>query len=166
MSALDLSHLSGPDAAVALRSYPRRFREAVGTGPDAAELAERIGPSGHSALELVTATAHTFVLLGQGLHQVTVSDAPVLHPAVGDPSQREWDLPPGASLDAALDQLAGEAAALADAIGQVHGDDWARTGTVAGGTAITALDIVKDAVRVGADNLRATESTMQAVRRG
>ena len=129
------------------------------------QVAERIGPDGHSALELITATAHTFVLLGQGLHQVTVSDSPVLHPAVGDASQRVWDLPPGTTLDAALDQLTLEAGALADAIGQIHGDDWARTGAVAGGGTITALDIAKDAVRAGADNLRAAETTMQAVRR-
>ncbi len=43
--------------------------------------------------------------------------------------------------------------------------DWARTATVAGGRAkVTALDLVSEAVRTGADGLRDVADTLGAVR--
>jgi hypothetical protein len=168
MTGLDLSHLSGPDAAVAMRSYGRRFRQAIlplDDDPDAEELAQRIGPDGHSALELVVDTTHTWVLLAQALHQVVVQDGPVLHPGVLDAHERVWDGPPAVSLHDALTRLEDEAGALAEAIEHIHSPDWSRTATVAGGAAVTALDLAKEAVRTGADNLRLVVSTLASVRR-
>jgi len=167
MSALDLSNLSSADAVVALRSYPRRYREAIFADDrgDAEARASQIGPTGHSVIELVTNTANTFVLLGQALHQVIVTTEPVVHAGVADAAQREWDLPPGTSLDAALGRLGDEATALAEAIARVHGNEWARKGQLAGGGTITALDVAREAVRAGADNLRSVVTTVEGLRR-
>jgi hypothetical protein len=167
MSALDLSHLSGPDAAVALRSYPRRFREAVlgGDRAKAEELAFQIGPTGHSVAELVSNTASSFVLLGQALHQVLVGDDAVVHAGVADASQRTWDLAPGTTLDAELARVHDEATKLAERIDRVRGEEWARVARLAGGGTTTALDIAKEAVRAGADNLRAVTATLEGLRR-
>src|SRR4029077_10234551 len=60
MSPLDLSQLSGPDAVVALRSYPRRFREAlapVPDDPDIDELVHRISPDGTATIDHVVTAA-------------------------------------------------------------------------------------------------------------
>ena len=119
MAPLDLSRLSGPDAVVALRSYPRRFRAAavpVEGDPLVEEWSGRIGPEGTSALDTVVATANTWALLGRALHEVLVQDDPVLHAAVADPHERSWPLPPGTTVTDALDRLGDEADQLADAV--------------------------------------------------
>lgn len=169
MTGLDLSRLSGPDAEVALRSYPRRYRAAVLPVPGddvAAELAARIGPDGHAALDLVNDTANTFVLLGRALHDIAVQDTPVLHPGVIDPGAREWPADAQRADPAeALNRLADEATALAEAVSRTPAAGWMRGATVAGGPAVTALDVVREAVRTGADNLRSAENAMAAARR-
>lgn len=168
MSSLDLSKMSASDAVVALASYPRRYRQTVLPVPDdpaVEQLAAQIGPAGHSALDLVVNTTSTWVLLGQSLHRVIVEDAPVLHAAVLDASVREWATPPATTIDAELARLESEADALAAAIGTVHGRDWDRTATVTGGAGVTALDLVHEAVRAGAENLAAITTTLAAVRR-
>ncbi len=168
MTSLDLSRLSGPEAAVAMRSYGRRFRHAIlpiEDDPDAEEIALRIGPDGHSALDLVTTTTNTWVLLAQALHQVVVQDTPVLHAGVIDPDERAWDTPTMPSVAESLTRLEDEATAFADAIDRVHSPDWNRTGQIAGSGPISALDLVKEAVRTGADHLHGVETTLAAVGR-
>ena len=171
MTSLDLSRLSGPDAVSALRSYPRRYRSAVlpvPDDPDAEELATRIAPSGHSALELVVNTASSWVLIGRALHQVLIDHEPVLHPAVADAAEREWEVPPGTTVVTALERLDDEATALADALERVHGAEWNRIGRVAGAAptdqAITALDLAKTAVSTGSDNLHRVDATLASLR--
>lgn len=167
MSPLDLSRLSGPDAVVALRSYPRRFRAAalpIEGDPVVEQWAGRIGPAGTSALDTIVATTNSWVLLGRALHQVLVQDQPVLHAAVVDPAERVWDLPPGLGVVDALDHLAEQADELADAVERIHPPDLERTGSIAGGGTITAFDLVADAVRVGAEGLTLVEQTIAAVR--
>lgn len=167
MSVPDVSQLAAPDAEVALRSYPRRFRAAVlpiTDDPAVEALAERVGPGGRSAVDLVVAVTNTWVLLAQALRQVLVDENPVLHPGVGDPGQREWDVPPGTSAEGALDRLADEATALADAAGRVSSRDWSRTGAVAGGAQVSAIDLAREAVRVGAQGLVDAEAAIRAAR--
>lgn len=168
MSSLDLSKMSAGDAVVALSSYPRRYRGTVLPVPDdpaVEQLATQVGPAGHSALDLVVNTTNTWVLLGQALHRVLVEDAPVLHAAVVDVDEREWATPPATTIDAELSRLETEAHALADAIGRIHGRDVDRIATVAGGATVTALDLIHEAVRAGAENLAAIASTLASVRR-
>jgi hypothetical protein len=167
MSAPDVSRLSAPDAAVALRSYPRRFRSAVlpiADDPTVEALAERIGPGGHSAVEIVVAVANSWVLLGQALRQVLISDDAVVHAGVTDPGQREWEVPTGTSVDGALDRLADEADTLAAATDAVSSRDWSRTATVAGGGEVSAIDLVREAVRTGAQGLADAEAAVAAAR--
>src|SRR3954451_22725641 len=95
-------------------------------------------------------------LLGEALRQVLVQNDPVLVPAVGDDSAREWSFAGASSIDDVLAFLEMECNALADAIAPVPSDAWSRTGTVAGsGQTMSALDIVREAVRTGSDHLRA-----------
>jgi len=152
---------------VALRSYARRFRDAVlpiADDPSVEALAERIGPDGHSALDRVVTVANTWAMLQQALRQVLISDDAVLHAGIVDPGEREWEVPPGTSVDGALDRLADESAALADAVDAVPGRDWSRTATVAGGATISAIDLVREAVRTGAQGLADAESAVRAAR--
>jgi hypothetical protein len=167
MSSLDLSNLSASDAVVALRSYPRRFRAAVAAiqnDPHAEELAHRIGPGGHSAVDVVLHTKNTWVLQGRALHDALVSDDPVLHAGVVDAAQREWAASPDATVDDALAQLAEEAGAVADAVERIHSPDLTRSARIAGGGSLSVLDLIREAVRAGAEGLRNVETTLASVR--
>lgn len=167
MSVPDVSQLAAPDAVVALRSYPRRFRSAVlpiVDDPTVEALAERIGPDGRSAIDIVVAVSNTWVLIGQALRQVLINDDAVVHAAATDPAGRSWELPPGTSVDGALDNLADEAVALADAADAVPGRDWSRTGAVTGGGSVSAIDLVREAVRTGAQGLIDAEAAVAAAR--
>jgi len=153
MSGLDLSHMGPGDAVAALRSYPRRFRELL-TSVDPDELpAEAVDHADH--------VARSVGLLGEALRQVLVADQPVLMPGVASDSEREWAHTTSSSLDDVLAFLGMECNAMADAVADVSSDAWTRTGTVAGtGATMTALDVVREAVRTGADRLRAAERTL------
>ena len=168
MSVPDVSNLSAPDAVVSLRSYPRRFRTAVlpiTDDPTVEALAERVGPDGRSAADVVVSVTNTWVLLGQALRQILIEEAPVVHAGVVDPAQRVWDAPPGSTVDGALDRLADEATALADAADAVSSRDWGRTGSVAGdGATTTALDVLREAVRTGAQGVIDAEAAVAAAR--
>lgn len=153
MTGLDVSHLGPGDAAAALRSYPRRFREVLmSVDPD--ELP-------HEALEHADHVARAVAMLGEALRQVVVQDAPVLHPATMDDAGRHWAFDNASSVDDVLQFLAMECNALADAIDDVVADQWTRRGTIAGtGQDVTALDIAREAVRTGSDHLHAAERTI------
>jgi hypothetical protein len=169
MPGLDLSHLSPSDAVAALRSYPRRFRALLSTfdsdeKPD--DLVHRAGPDGFSAVDHADHVARGLALLGRALQDVLQHDDAVLSPATFDDAARDWQV--GAreqSLEGALDFLTVEAEGLADAVERVPADAWARRATVAGdGRTVTALDVVREAVRTGADHLRTAERTLAATR--
>jgi hypothetical protein len=166
MSSLDLSRLSGPDAVVALRSYPRRFRAAIlpDDDPETEELAYQIGPDGHSALDHVVTTTNTLVLLGQALRQTLSGSNPTVHAAVTDTTQRDWATPPGLTIADALSRLTEESNALADAADRLELNDWNHTAAVAGGSSVTAMDIVKEAVRAGSDHLKGATADIAASR--
>ena len=133
---------------------------------NADELAQRPGPDGRSALEHVEHAAGDMARLGDALHQVLVRDNATLDAAVLDddtvgPAQRSTG-----SVESALDQLQLECERLAATIEGVDGDAWARQATVTGGREVTALDVAREAVRCGAEHLRAAERAMEAARRG
>ena len=153
MSGLDVSRLSPEDAVAALRSYPRRFRELL-TSVD-----EQDVPA--VAIEHADHVARSLALLGEALRQVLVQDEPTLLPAVADDSARDWAHAGASSIDDALAFLTMEANGLADAVADVPSDAWTRRGVVAGsGRSMTGLDIVRDAVRTGADHLRAAQAAL------
>lgn len=92
------------------------------------------------------------------------ADAPVVHPAVGDAGQREWDTSTTATVEDALTELTVAANALADRVDRVPAGDWGRIAGLPGGGTVTALDLVRDAVRTGHDELRAAERALAAAR--
>jgi hypothetical protein len=167
MSDLDLSKLAPADAAVALRSFPRRYRGALQplkNDEDVEELAHRVGPDGRSAIQILSDVTRTLVVLGEALRQITVNPTPVLHAAVIDPALRQWDTPPPERLGDALAHFDSETSSLADAIDHVPVDSWTRTGSVAGGGSVTAITVARDAVREGRKGLEDIERTLAAVR--
>jgi hypothetical protein len=166
---LDLSRLSPSDAVAALRSYPRRFRGLLTSldedeHPD--DLIHRAGPDGRSAVDQADHVARSVAILGEALRQVLVHDNPTLLPAVADDSAREWQMSAQpSSAETALDFLDVECNGMADTVERTPADAWTRTGTVAGsGQEMSALEIVREAVRTGADHLRAAERAIEAAK--
>jgi hypothetical protein len=166
MTRAEYSSITPSDAQVALRSYPRRYAALLGEpGTEIAEsAAQQLGPDGVSALELAIDSIRTWTLLGRALHQIELTESPVLHPAVADPELRHWDQPTREDILSVNEQISDGAVELADTIASMHGGRWSRTGITAGGGSITAMSIVQEAVRVGADNLRRIERTLAALR--
>ena len=169
----DAPDLAPADAAVALRSLPRRFREAIalstpheGSAPDEnddrvapttdaiEEHAQQLGPDGTSPLEQVAATTAELSLLHQATTALRAGSSTPLHPAVVDRSARVWDLPPGLTLDDAMAQLEDEATSYARLLETADATAWAKDGTVAGGHTVTALSLVSDAVQSAVARLR------------
>lgn len=167
MSELDVSRLAPSDASAALRSYPRRYAallRPVGDDEDVEELAHRAGPDGRSAMGILTEVTRTFVLLREALRQIEVNPTPVLHPAVTDPARRHWESPEPEQLADALTMFAEEANEMADEIDRVPAESWTRSGTVAGGESVQAIDVAREAVRVGRAGLDDVERTLEALR--
>ena len=155
------------DAVVALRSLGRRWRGLFAglrddESPD--DLAHRPGPDGRSALDHAVHATRTLSLLGRAVEQALVDDDAVLHPAVGDPSRREWGGSAG-SVDDAIAELVHEAERLADRLAGVTAREWRRTARVAGQDAETSvLAVLWDAVDASVAELKAAEATLRRVR--
>jgi hypothetical protein len=169
VAGLDVSKLGPGDAVAALRSFPRRYRALLSTFDDDEkpdDLVHRAGPDGLSAVDHVEHVARSVAMLDRALHDVLQQNDVVLSPATFDDAAREWQVASGdPSLDAALDFLTVECEALADAVERVPAEAWARRAKVAGdGRSVTALDIVREAVRTAAEHLRAAERTLATVR--
>ena len=166
--SFDVSSISPNDAETALRSYPRRFRAAllpIEDDPAVEELAQQVGPDGQSALEHAADAVRSWTVLREAFRQIQVSDTPVVHAAVADASLRQWEAPFRDTVGGLLEQLDDEAVAFADAVAEVSGDQWERRASVAGGGTVTALDVAREAVVVGHDQLGAVERTLAALRR-
>lgn len=174
MARLPTDHLSPDDAAVAVRSFPRRFRGVLArpvdetAEPDAQadpdELARRVGPDGRSAADHLIAADGVLAMLDRALEQVGSDDDPVLHPAVGELRSAWWE-DEHSPLPSLLDRLEQTAARCAGRIDAVPTDDWARQARVADADAtVGVLDIVREGVDVVAGHLRGAERTIAAVR--
>jgi hypothetical protein len=163
--AHDLSNLSPADVAVTMRSLPRRFGEALAAGADedADALASVIGPDGASALDHVADTGRMLALFGAALAEVVSGRHPVLPAAITDPGARQWEHA-ATDLEGELSLLTDEAGAVAGRVERTSAEKWTEVGRVVGGTELTALDLVKEAVRVAVAGLHATEGAMAAAR--
>lgn len=162
----DPRSVSPGDAAIALRSFPRRYRALVLPIDDPVVEAEahQVGPGGVSAADLVSDTVRTWLIQREALRQTQVHDFPLFHPAILDPEQRHWHSPAIGSVDSMLVQLEDLATDLAADLGAIRGDQWYRSGTIAGAGPVTALEILDAAVQVGAENLRQIERTLSSIR--
>ena len=153
------------DAVVALRSFPRRYRALVlpVADPVVEARAQQVGPGGVSAVELVADTVRTWLIQREALRQTQVHDFPLFHPAVLHADERHWHTPVVESAESALEQLEDLAGEFAADVEAIRGDAWFRSGTIAGGATVTALQLLEAAVSVGADNLRQIERTLAAI---
>jgi hypothetical protein len=154
--------LSPADAVVALRSFPRRFREVLALrGGETESALHRNGPDGRSALEHVDLAGRDLAVLGDAVARALTEDRPTLHPAVADAGARAYAVDPGVDATAALDLVSSEAGALADRVEHVDAAAWSRVVTVAGAGERTAADILREAVQTTAAHLRAAEQARQ-----
>lgn len=165
---MDTSSLAPADAAVALRSFPRRFREATALqqGESPERLHEQTGMLGTSVADLATDAVRVLSLLDRALEQTLVSDTPALHPGVIHRDRRDFSFAGHGALEDVLSELDDVAPHLAERVERVPADDWNRPATLAGEpqAPITALDIVREAVSTAADDLHDLEATMRQFR--
>lgn len=147
---LDVSSLSPSDAAVALRSYPRRFRAALTPVDPEDEVPDE-------AVAHAAEVGRVLAAVRQALARVLADEDAVVPAGVMDAGARDWTMPPDGDVERVLAVLAEEADGLAADIGNVASRDWGRTGRVAGGGEASALDLVREAVRTGHVHLRAAE---------
>lgn len=153
------SKVSPSDAAVAARSFPRRFR-ALLVRPDDEDpdiVHRRPAGGGLSAAEHALAAAAALDVAATALARVRVAEAP-------DVDLTPAESPSRLPLEVVLDQVAAAAGALAATAEAMHGAEWGRTGRLADGTTVTALDVARAGVHAGAHHLRAAERTLSAVR--
>jgi len=163
------SSVSPADAAVALRSLPRRYRSALQPidDPQVDEWAERVGPDGSSALDHLVQASRGITVVHQALRQaLNASSPPTLPPGVMDPAARAFDTSHGTSVDAELDLLADEAEAAATTVVDAPGEAWKKTATVAGGGGeVSTLQLLAELVRTGVDQLKAAQQAFDHARR-
>lgn len=161
----DTSRVSPQDAIVTLRSLRRRFAEAFDQGEHADDSAQRPAAGGLSPVEHAASTASALSVIGTALHRVVSADNPRVELPNGDPTATAAGVSGGTGTgDSAATVLArlGEIArSVADAMADIHGDAWSRTGQVATGE-VSALGIARLAVQIAIDHLRAAERAMSA----
>ena len=166
MEAKDFAKLSPSDGAVTLRSLARRFRSSLRPTDDdnLDEFARRVGSGGSAPIDHLVDASRSVALLHESLRKMLREHQPVLAPGVTDTSARAWPGEPG-SLEDELDLLGTEAEAFAVTVERAGSDAWSRTATVAGGDELTALDVLREAVRTAITDLRAADQVMTEVRR-
>ena len=145
------------DAAVALRSYPRRLR-AVLVRPDdedrADDVVRRPASDGWSALDHAVHLAASLRATAEALRLVSISDDPLVAYA----PERRSDGAGSVDVEQVLDDLAGAAGTMAEQVERIGGKDWDRTGRLdAPEDTVTALDVARHAVHEGVHHLRGAE---------
>lgn len=155
----DGGRLSPADAAVAARSFPRRFRAAIARRDDEDSvdaLIRRRPPDGdRSAIELVADATAALRAGAEDIRRVLVSD----NPAVGTPTAPAEPGP----VDDTLGALDAAALDLAGALEQGHGAEWTRTAISPSGP-ITALELAAQAIHEGVHRLRRIDAVLQQLR--
>jgi len=164
---IDYDTLAPGDLAVAIRSYPRRFRALLTTfdddALDADALVRRSPSSGvWSALAYTVHVADVFSWHADALRRMHDVD----DPTIDWPSRDEaaWESAANASSrDDALARLSSEADRLASVLDGYRGDDWTRTAHFQWGER-DALTTARNAVHEGHHHLRDVEHVLAAVR--
>jgi len=156
---VDAGALTPPDAIVALRSFPRRFRALVppGDGTDDEHDRERRAAAQRAAMSAAAAIEATT----SDLRRVLIDDGPDLGGAptgAGPGGVGAGGV--GAGGDA-VGRVAAAATALADLAGAQPASVWTRTGR-RGGTTVTAADLLREAVDAAARELRAAPADPDA----
>jgi hypothetical protein len=175
VTGIDLSSMHPPDAAVALRTLPRRYRDAARTAstveldvePDDAaidEMAARVGPSGYSAADIVAAAVDHLEVTDRTLRSALVSDAVVVPSVVLDPDppvpHREHVRPFGPMVD----DLGARCSALADLVDDADPARWSVSVPVEDGRSTTPLEVLQASVAALVAWERELTPTLRAVR--
>lgn len=157
--------VSPSDAAVAARSFPRRYRALlVRPDDDDPEIVHRRPGGEPSAAEHAAAGASGMAAAAEALRSIRTSDDAVVD--LDEPSATPAASGGSTPLDTILDRLAAAAGALADSIEPLRGDEWKRTGVERGGGEVTALDVARHGVHAGVHCLRAAERAIARARAG
>jgi hypothetical protein len=156
---IDPRTVNPPDAVVALRSYPRRYR-ALLVRPDDEEGADivtrRPAPDRWSALEHAAHVTDVLGLVHDAVGTIRLHDVPEVAIEPGPPR--------AGPVDDVVGALAATSERLAGLIGELSDDDWKRAGRLPTGEAVTILDLVRHAVHVGAHHRREIERVLREVR--
>ena len=151
--------LTPADAAVAARSFPRRYR-AVLVRPadeeDGAEVVLRRPPGGWSAVEHASYAADAIALVADAVRGLGIGDHPTVNIDPGSPQSR--------SVEAALEWLETATEALARAVEQLPSDAWKRTTATAAEAGLTAGHLARHAAHVGSHHLREAQRAVDATR--
>ena len=148
------------DAAVALRSFPRRYHGLL-VRPDEDEVEDpvrRAGSSGWSALAHAAGASEGIRAADEALRAAIVHD----HPGVALPELDPAVVPSTGTVGATLERLEAATKAAATTIEQAHGKDWSRRAS-AGADTVTAEQIAALAAHIGVHHLRAAEAVLREV---
>ncbi|HMC42942.1 MAG TPA: DinB family protein [Acidimicrobiales bacterium] len=159
--------VSPADAAVAARSYPRRFRALLvrpegdeGEEPTPEDLVRRRPPEGGwSALEHTAWVAAVLSRAADALEAIRVRERPQVEISAGEEAVAS-----ATELAPVLERLGTAAEGLAQTISRVDARDWTRRGRLADGREVTALEVMHHAVHEGFHHLRETEQVLARLR--
>lgn len=164
---LDYSTISPPDATVAIRSYPRRYRAALAAVlEDEAEEAlvrRRPDPVTWSALEYTGHVADVFEFIASSIRRMHTETAPVIDGADFEAQvtdRRHSETAPSE----ALDRLEAAAVRLADEVAAIGPDGWHRTATFPFGER-DILTMARNGVHEGSHHLRDVDRVLDLARR-
>lgn len=150
------SSVTPADAAVAVRSYPRRFRAVLARPDDEDDVVRRPAADGWSALDHAAHVATSLGTVAEALRLVSIEERPLVALA---PERREA-VPATVDVDAVVRDLEDAAGRAAGAIDGIKGADWERRGRVSEGDDVSALDLARHAVHEGVHHLRAAEQAV------
>jgi hypothetical protein len=162
---LDLDAIQPPDAVVAVRSLPRRWRGTFAKAGDEEDiealLRRRPADGGPSALDHACRVAEALALLDGHVRRTAVADQPDLSPA--DVAPERVAACAGRSPEAALDQLTAGAEALAATLDGVPSGAWLRPATL-DGRLTDVRGLARAAAHEGTHHLREAERVLREVR--
>ncbi len=169
MERHQLRTLTPGDAAVALRSYARRFGELfrpdeLAGGPDTIDLLHPAPGTERAPLAVVAAATTAFTELRRAVEQTLALDRPELAPSLLERQTRDRAPLDATAPRAAVDGLAGAATALAEVVGRAPLNDWTRTARV-GGAEVEAMELLREAVASGRTYLDDLAASLDAARR-
>ena len=152
------------DAAVALRSLPRRFGALFsGLGEDESPDALAVRPvaDGTTGLGHLVAAIRAVTWGAHALDRTLISDDPELEPlalaTAGSPA-------PGGTVAERLAELGWEAEALADRVDRASADEWGRRAQVTGAGTVSAADVLWQVVDAAIASLKSAERTLTEAR--
>jgi hypothetical protein len=164
---LQYDTISPSDAIAAVRSFPRRYRDALfgftedtDEDPDAV-IRRRPDPSTWSALEYTAHVRDGLPWTADAVRRLNREREPTIDGF--DPDQRVLDESYNTQdVSAVLDEMTGAAEALAASLREVDADDWRRIGHFPWGDR-DILTTARNAVHEGSHHLRDVDRVLRAV---